>query len=74
LSYAELDWPDGTRRRGWLKTGDGYEFSGRVAAAVIHAQLTNAVPDGSHTPDAVLGPELAFGAGAELVIDEPAVS
>lgn len=72
LSYAELDWPDGTTRRGWLKMGDGYEFSGRVAAAVIRAQLAGAVPAGAHTPAAVLGPELAFRAGAELVIDQPA--
>ena len=74
LSYAELVWPDGTSRRGWLEMGDGYDFSGRVAAAVVHAQLTGRVPYGAYTPAAVLGPELAFEAGAELVMNELAVS
>lgn len=74
LSYAELDWPDGTSRRGWLKMGDGYDFSGRVAAAVVDAQLTGRVPHGAYTPAAVLGPELAFEAGAELVVNEPVMN
>ncbi len=74
LSYAELDWPDGTTRGGWLKMGDGYDFSGRVAAAVVRAQLAGAVPPGAHTPATVLGPKLAFEAGAELVMNESAVT
>jgi short subunit dehydrogenase-like uncharacterized protein len=73
LSYAELDWPDGTTRRGWLTMGDGYDFTGRVAAAVIRAQLTGRVPHGAYTPAAVLGPKLAYEAGAELVTNEVAV-
>ena len=74
LSYAELDWPDGTSRRGWLKMGDGYDFSGRVAAAVVRAQLSGRVRHGAYTPAAVLGPQLAFDAGAELVVNESVVS
>lgn len=73
LSYAELDWPDGTSRAGWLKMGDGYDFSGVVAASVARAQLTAAIPHGAHTPAAVLGPRLAFDAGAALVTNELAV-
>jgi short subunit dehydrogenase-like uncharacterized protein len=72
LSYAELEWPDGTTRRGWLQMGDGYEFSGRVGAAVVRAQLAGAVPPGAHTPASVLGGELAFQAGAQLVLNESA--
>jgi short subunit dehydrogenase-like uncharacterized protein len=74
LSYAELDWPDGTSRRGWLTLGDGYDFSARVAAAVVQAQLTGRVPTGAHTPTAVLSPELAYQAGARLVINELAAT
>ena len=74
LSYAELHWPDGTSRRGWLTMGDGYDFSARVAAAVVRAQLTGRVPSGAHTPAAVLGPELAYQAGAQFVSNELAVS
>jgi hypothetical protein len=70
LSYAQLDWANGESRAGWLQMGDGYAFSGKVAAAVVRAQLAGAVPSGAHTPAAVLGPELAFDAGAKLVIDE----
>ncbi len=69
LSYAQLNWADGESRAGWLQMGDGYAFSGKVAAAVVRAQLEGAVPPGAHTPS-VLGPELAFDAGAVLVIDE----
>jgi hypothetical protein len=50
--------------------GDGYEFSGKVAAAVVRAQLAGAVPSGAHTPASVLGPELAFDSGATFVVDE----
>jgi short subunit dehydrogenase-like uncharacterized protein len=70
LSYAQLDWANGESRAGWLQMGDGYEFSGKVAAAVVRAQLAGAVPSGAHTPASVLGPELAFRAGATFVIDE----
>jgi len=70
LSYAQLDWANGESRAGWLQMGDGYEFSGKVAAAVVRAQLAGAVPSGAHTPASVLGPELAFGAGATFVVDE----
>jgi short subunit dehydrogenase-like uncharacterized protein len=70
LSYAQLDWADGESRAGWLKMGDGYEFSGKVGAAVVLAQLAGGVPSGAHTPTSVLGPQLAFAAGATFVIDE----
>jgi short subunit dehydrogenase-like uncharacterized protein len=70
LSYAELEWADGETRAGWLQMGDGYAISGKVAADVVRAQLTGAVPAGAHTPAAVLGPQLAYQAGATLVIDE----
>jgi hypothetical protein len=70
LSYAQLDWANGESRAGWLQMGDGYAFSGKVAAAVVRAQLAGAVPPGAHTPASVLGPELAFDAGATFVIDE----
>lgn len=70
LSYAQLDWADGASRAGWLKMGDGYEFSGKVGAAVVLAQLAGAVPPGAHTPASVLGPELAFATGATFVVDE----
>ena len=70
LSYAQLDWADGETRAGWLKMGDGYAFSGRVAAGAVRGQLAGTVPPGAHTPAAVLGPELAYHAGATLLIDE----
>ena len=72
LSYAELTWADGTSRAGWLQMGDGYEFSGAVAAAVAGAQLAGAVTPGAKTPAAVLGPQIAFDAGAKLVEKQPA--
>jgi short subunit dehydrogenase-like uncharacterized protein len=70
LSYAQLDWANGESRAGWLQMGDGYAFSGRVAAAVVRAQLAGKMPPGAHTPAAALGAQLAFEAGATLVIHE----
>ena len=70
LSYARLDWANGETRAGWLKMGDGYAFSGKVAAGAVRAQLAGTVPPGAHTPAAVLGPELAYQAGATLMIDD----
>jgi short subunit dehydrogenase-like uncharacterized protein len=69
LSYAQLDWANGETRAGWLHMGDGYDFSGKVAAGAVRAQLAGTVPPGAHTPAAVLGPELAYHAGATLLID-----
>ena len=57
-------------RAGWLQMGDGYDFSGKVGAAVVGAQLAGAVPPGAHTPATALGPELAYRSGARFVIDE----
>lgn len=70
LSYAQLHWANGQTRAGWLQMGEGYAFSAAVAAAVVRAQLAGTVPAGAHTPAAVLGPQLAYQAGATLVIDE----
>ncbi|HXA10904.1 MAG TPA: saccharopine dehydrogenase NADP-binding domain-containing protein [Mycobacterium sp.] len=70
LSYAQLDWANGETRAGWLRMGDGYAFSGKVAATAVRAQLAGEVPPGAHTPAAVLGPQLAYQAGATLVIDQ----
>jgi short subunit dehydrogenase-like uncharacterized protein len=70
LSYAQLDWANGESRAGWLQMGDGYAFSAAVAAAVVRAQLAGAVASGAHTPAAVLGPRVAYQAGATLVIDD----
>jgi short subunit dehydrogenase-like uncharacterized protein len=70
LSYGQLDWANGETRAGWLQMGDGYAFSGKVAAGAVRAQLTGTVPPGAHTPAAVLGPELAYQASATLLIDD----
>jgi short subunit dehydrogenase-like uncharacterized protein len=70
LSYAQLAWANGETRAGWLRMGDGYAFSGKVAATAVRAQLAGEVPPGAHTPAAVLGPQLAYQAGATLVIDQ----
>ena len=70
MSYAQLDWHNGESRAGWLQVGDGHDFSGKVGAAVVGAQLAGAVPPGAHTPATALGPELAYRSGARFVIDE----
>jgi short subunit dehydrogenase-like uncharacterized protein len=70
LSYARLDWANGESRAGWLQMGDAYAFSGKVGAAIVRAQLAGRVPPGAHTPATALGAQLAYQAGATLVIDD----
>jgi short subunit dehydrogenase-like uncharacterized protein len=68
-AYARLEWADGDRREAWLRTGEGYEFTGAVAAAVARRLAEGTARAGAFTPGALFGAELAREAGAEIVLD-----
>jgi short subunit dehydrogenase-like uncharacterized protein len=66
-AYARLEWADGTRREAWLRTGEGYAFTARVAALAATQLTEGSTPRGAFTPAALFGSDLARQAGGELV-------
>jgi hypothetical protein len=58
-----VTWPDGTSREGWLRAGDGMDYSASVAARLARGEGK----PGAYTPAAVFGPDLATAAGGGFV-------
>ena len=68
-AYARLEWPDGAHREAWLRTGEGYGFTAKVAARTAERLCDGSAAAGAFTPGALFGAELASQAGAEIVIE-----
>jgi short subunit dehydrogenase-like uncharacterized protein len=66
-AYARLEWPDGTHREAWLRTGEGYSFTARVAAHTATRISDGQVDPGAFTPGALFGADLARSAGAQII-------
>lgn len=66
--HAVVHWGDGTRREGWMRTGEGTEFTATVAALVAIALADGRAKPGAYTPAAALGPDIATAAGAEFTM------
>jgi short subunit dehydrogenase-like uncharacterized protein len=66
-AYARLEWADGSRREAWLRTGEGYAFTARVAALAAERLGGGAAAPGAFTPGALFGAEVARLAGGEIV-------
>ncbi len=66
-AYARLEWADGTRREAWLRTGEGYAFTAKVAALAAGQLGKESTPRGAFTPGALFGADLARQAGGEIV-------
>jgi len=69
--HASVSWPDGQVREGWLRIGEGTQFTAAVAALVAQRLLAGEGRPGAHTPGALFGPELAEAAGATFLIEQP---
>ena len=69
-AYARLEWADGTRREAWLRTGEGYAFTARVAALAAAQLGDESTAPGAFTPGALFGADFARQAGGEIVIRE----
>jgi short subunit dehydrogenase-like uncharacterized protein len=66
-AYARLEWAGGTHREAWLRTGEGYGFTAKVAAHTA-ARISNGTAQaGAFTPGALFGTDLARDAGAEII-------
>ena len=66
-AYARLEWPGGTHREAWLRTGEGYGFTAKVAAHTAARISSGAAQAGAFTPGALFGTDLARDAGAEII-------
>jgi short subunit dehydrogenase-like uncharacterized protein len=66
-AYARLEWPDGTHREAWLRTGEGYGFTARVAAHTASLISDGQGRPGAFTPGALFGADLARDAGAQII-------
>ncbi|WP_405914950.1 hypothetical protein [Streptomyces sp. NBC_00728] len=66
--HAVVEWADGTRHEGWLRAGDGMDFTADVTAAVTELLARGVGSPGAWTPAAALGPDLATTAGGTFVL------
>lgn len=66
--HASVQWSDGTNQEGWLRAGDGQEFTAEVATEVVQRLLKGEGRPGAYTPGALFGPELAEAIGAEFLL------
>jgi short subunit dehydrogenase-like uncharacterized protein len=66
-AYARLEWAGGTHREAWLRTGEGYGFTAKVAAHTAARISNGAAEAGAFTPGALFGTDLARDAGAEII-------
>jgi hypothetical protein len=66
-SHARIEWPDRTVREGWLRSGDGMDFTADVAAEVAVRLARGEGKPGAYTPGQLFGPPLATDVGSTLV-------
>lgn len=67
---AEVEWADGTSRRGWLRTGDASVFTAAVLAEVTRRLLRGEGRPGAYTPAALFGAAFAEACGGQLLLDD----
>lgn len=67
--HAIVEWPDGTSREGWLRAGEGMDYTADVVAAVAARLARGEGKPGAYTPAAVFGADLATVGGASLILD-----
>jgi short subunit dehydrogenase-like uncharacterized protein len=67
--HARVEWPSGASREGWLRAGDGMDFTVAAAAEVALRLARGEGTPGAYTPGALFGPDVATAAGGEFLID-----
>ena len=70
-AHARAEWPSGEAREGWLRIGDGHDFTAAAATEVTRRLLEGQGRPGADTPGALFGPELAEAAGGTFILDRP---
>jgi len=72
--HARIEWADGTKREGWLRTGEAQAFTGAVCAAVTARLAAGGGRPGAYTPAALFGTSLAETCGGAFLTAEPDVT
>lgn len=67
--HARVEWRSGASREGWLRAGDGTDFTVAVAAEVALRLARGEGSPGAYTPGSLFGPELAIAAGGQFLVD-----
>lgn len=67
-AHARAEWETGEVGEGWLRVGDGGNFTADVTAEVALRLLRGEGRPGAHTPGALFGPELAEAVGGVMTI------
>ncbi|MCS7480364.1 saccharopine dehydrogenase NADP-binding domain-containing protein [Umezawaea endophytica] len=67
---ARVEWPSGRVREGWLRTGEGMEFTVGAATEVTLRLAKGEGRPGAFTPARLFGPEVALAAGADFVVTD----
>ncbi|THA71567.1 hypothetical protein E6P78_06495 [Streptomyces sp. A0958] len=67
--HAVVTWPDGTSREGWLRAGDGMDYTADVAVEIAVRLARGEGRPGAYTPAAAFGPDLATAAGGDFILD-----
>ncbi|MDS0134128.1 MULTISPECIES: hypothetical protein [unclassified Amycolatopsis] len=65
--HAVVTWPDGTTREGWLRAGEGMDFTAAVVAETAARLARDDGKPGAHTPAAAFGAGLAEAAGGTFL-------
>ena len=65
--HAIVTWPDGQHAEGWLRVGDGMDYTADVSATVIAALLVGRGKPGVFTPAMAFGHEIAVEAGGTFL-------
>ena len=66
--HARVEWADGRIREGWLRAGDGSDFTADVMAEVARRLYVGEGAPGAYTPAALFGAELAESVGAQITV------
>lgn len=66
--HAVVTWPDGTTRDGWLRAGEGMDFTNAVVAEVAARLARGEGKPGAHTPASALGADVAEAAGGTFLL------
>ncbi len=67
---ARINYPDGSVCEGWLRAGDGMDFTARSVSEIAFRLAQGGAQNGAFTPGALFGPDLALTAGGEFMMAE----
>lgn len=73
-AHARVEWHSGEVREGWLRLGDGLDFTVAATVEVTQRLRAGLGRPGAHTPGSLFGPGLVEALGGEFLVEpEPVV-